>query len=151
MGCPRWLSGKEPACECRRHKRLLSLCGLEPQVRKIPWGKKWQPTPVFLPGKSHGKGGYGLQGHKELDTTEGTELTYKCKYMRLQKTCYTQQTISNSGSGSWVLQVCIYCFVRLCLLWWKVICCETVKEHSKLNLIVLLCYILRTCIVLRAR
>ena len=114
----------------------LSLCRLEPWVRKIPWRRKWQPTPVFLPGKSHGKGGYGLQGHKELDTAEGTKHTGKCKYVRLQKTCYTQQTISNSGSRWWVLRVCIYCFIWLYLLWRKVICCETVKEHSKLSLIV---------------
>ena len=40
-------SGKEPACLCRRHKRLL----LDVRVRKIPWGRAWQPTPVFLPGE----------------------------------------------------------------------------------------------------
>ena len=40
-------SGKESACPCRRHKRLWSNSG----VRKIPWSGKWQPTPVFLPGK----------------------------------------------------------------------------------------------------
>ena len=37
------------------------------------WGRKWQPTPVFLPEKSQGQGslaGYGPQGCKELDTTE---------------------------------------------------------------------------------
>ena len=28
--------------------------GFNPWVRKIPWGRKWQPTPAFLPGKSHG-------------------------------------------------------------------------------------------------
>ena len=38
---------KESACQCRRH-------GLDSWVRKIPWRRKWQPTPVFLPGKSHG-------------------------------------------------------------------------------------------------
>ena len=35
--------------------------------------KKWQPTPVFLPGKSHGQRslvGYSPRGHKESDTTE---------------------------------------------------------------------------------
>ena len=39
----------------------------------IPWRRKWQPAPVFLPGKFHGKrslAGYSLQGCKELDTTE---------------------------------------------------------------------------------
>ena len=42
-------------------------------VRKIPCGRKWQPTPVFLPGKSHGQrspAGYSPWGHKESDTTE---------------------------------------------------------------------------------
>ena len=40
---------------------------------KIPWRRKWKPTPVFLPGKSHGQwslGGYNLWGCKELDVTE---------------------------------------------------------------------------------
>ena len=45
----------------------------DPWVRKIPWGRKWQPTPVFLPGKSHWQRslvGYSPRGCKELDTTE---------------------------------------------------------------------------------
>ena len=40
---------------------------------KIPWGRKWQPTPVLLPEKSYGQrslAGYSPWGHKELDTTE---------------------------------------------------------------------------------
>ena len=42
------VGGKEPACQCRRH-------GFKPWIRKIPWRRKWQPTPLFLPGKSHGQ------------------------------------------------------------------------------------------------
>ena len=45
----------------------------DPWVRKIPWSRKWQPTPVFLPGEHHGQKsleGYGPCGHKESDTTE---------------------------------------------------------------------------------
>ena len=40
---------------------------------KIPWRRKWQPTPVLLPGESHGwrsLASYSPRGHKELDTTE---------------------------------------------------------------------------------
>ena len=44
MGFPRDLSGKESACQC-------STLGLDLGVRKIPWGRKWEATPVFLPGK----------------------------------------------------------------------------------------------------
>ena len=75
QGFPRWLSGKESACHCRR-------LGFNPWVRKIPWRRKWQPTPVFLPGKSHGQGslaGYSLWGRKESDVTEWLSMhTHNC-------------------------------------------------------------------------
>ena len=51
MGFPGGASGKEPACQCRRPKR----CRFDPWVGKIPWRRAWQPTPVFLPGESHGQ------------------------------------------------------------------------------------------------
>ena len=51
IGLPRWYSGKEPTCQCRRCKRR----GFDPWLGKISWRRKWQPTPVFLPGKSHGQ------------------------------------------------------------------------------------------------
>ena len=50
-GLSRWHSGKESAFQCRRHRRW----GFEPWVRKVPGRNKWQPTPVFLPGKFHGQ------------------------------------------------------------------------------------------------
>ena len=46
LGLPWWLSGKESACQCGRHRFDLL-------VGKIPLRKKWQPTLVFLPGISH--------------------------------------------------------------------------------------------------
>ena len=52
----------------RRRRR----CGFNPWVGKIPW-RKWQPTPVLLPGESHGQRSlpdYSPQGRKKLDTTE---------------------------------------------------------------------------------
>ena len=61
-----WLSSIESTCQGRR-RRFNSW------VRKIPWRRKWQLTPVFLPGKSHGQRsleGYGPWGRKKLDTTE---------------------------------------------------------------------------------
>ena len=48
-------------------------CGLDPWVRKIPWRRKWQPIPVFLPGKSNGQrslAGYSPWSGEESDTTE---------------------------------------------------------------------------------
>ena len=49
---------KESACQSRRQ-------GFDPWVEKIPWRRKWQPTPVFLPEKSHGQRslvGYTVHG-----------------------------------------------------------------------------------------
>ena len=67
-----WLS-KEPTCQCRRH-------GFSSWV-KIPWRRKCQPTPVFLPGKSHGwrsLASYSPLGHKRARHNLVTE---KQKYL----------------------------------------------------------------------
>ena len=55
---------KDPACQCRRHTRR----GFDPCVGKIPWRRARQPTPVFLPGESHGQRslvGYSPWGCKD--------------------------------------------------------------------------------------
>ena len=62
-GLPSWCSGKETTCQCRRCKRP----GFDPWVRKMPWRRRWQPTPVFLPGSPTSDSPWGL---KELDATE---------------------------------------------------------------------------------
>ena len=51
----------------------------DPWVRKIPWRRKWQPTPVLLLGKLHGWRslvGYSQWGRKELDTTDQLHFKY---------------------------------------------------------------------------
>ena len=79
------LSSKEAACntgdiKCRKH-------GFDPWVRKIPLRKKWQPTSVFLPGKSHEQrelGGATVYGvAKEPDTTERLNRTSGCQYEKM--------------------------------------------------------------------
>ena len=60
MGFPGGTSGKESTCQCRRHKRR----GFDPWVGKIPWRRARQPTPVFLPGQSHGY--RSLEGYSPL-------------------------------------------------------------------------------------
>ena len=81
LGFPGGTCGKEPSCQCRRRKRRR----FNPWVGKIPWRMAWQPTPVFLPGESHGQrslAGYSPWGHKESDTTETTVCARVCM-------CYT--------------------------------------------------------------
>ena len=58
--------GQESTYQCRRYRR-------HKRCRKIPWNRKWQPTPIFLPGKFYGRrslAGYSPWGFKELDATE---------------------------------------------------------------------------------
>ena len=50
----RWLRGKRICLQCRRCKRC-QRCRFDPWVGKIPWRRKWQPTPVFLLRKCHGR------------------------------------------------------------------------------------------------
>ena len=52
-----------------------------------PWRRAWQPTPVFLPGESHGQGslvGYSLWGHKRVghDLATESEVTQSCPTLR---------------------------------------------------------------------
>ena len=59
------LRGKESTCQCKR-------LGFNPWVGTICWRRKWQPTSIFLPGKSHEQRnlvGYGPWGTEELNTT----------------------------------------------------------------------------------
>ena len=66
QGLPWCLSSKEFTFQCRRRR-------FDTRVGEIPWRKKWQPTPILLPGESHGQRSlvdYSPRGRKELDRTE---------------------------------------------------------------------------------
>ena len=61
----------------------------DPWVGKSPWRRKWQLTPVFLPGEFHGQGslvGLSPWGHKESDTTEWLTHTHNKHYSQWWKT-----------------------------------------------------------------
>ena len=90
----KWLSGEESACWCRRHKRF----GFNPWVAKIPWRRTWQPTAVFLPGKSHGQRslvGYSPYNCKESDTTEWLNSNNDNKSKKWKRT--HELTVAQSG------------------------------------------------------
>ena len=68
-GLLRWCSGKDSACQCR-------TCEFNPWVRKIPWSRIWQPTPVFFPKKSHGRSNlarYSPWSHKRIQLNLATK------------------------------------------------------------------------------
>ena len=68
--------GKESTCPCRRRKRW----GFNPRVGKMPWSGKWQSTPVFLAGESHGQRspvGYSPWSHRRVKHDWVTEDAWK--------------------------------------------------------------------------
>ena len=79
--------GKESASNAGyigRHKS-------DPQVGKMPWRRVWQPTPIFLPGESHGQRslvGYSPWGREELDTTERLHVHKVCLTTPESWLCY---------------------------------------------------------------
>ena len=93
--------------KCSRHRRLR----FDPWVGKVPWRRKWQPTPVFLPGKSHGQKsltGYGPWGRKESDITERLS-THRRKKAETER--------ENSLNCSLNLIACTNFFWLLHILW----------------------------------
>ena len=93
---PRWLRWSRVCLQWGRP-------GFNPWVGKIPWRRKWQPTPAFLPGKSDGWRslvGYSPQGHKESDTTESL---YFVGRITAQMADLSFQLLQRS-SWSWVAQ-----------------------------------------------
>ena len=94
-GFPSGANGKESTCQCRRHKRGW----FNPWVRKIPWRRAWQPTPVSLPGEFHGQRslvGYSPQGCKESHMTEVTK--HACVRTHTHKLFYPPSLLWAPGS-----------------------------------------------------
>ena len=80
---PRWLSSKESAGQCRRHR-------FDPWVGKIPWRRKWPLASVFLPRKSHGE--RSLVGNSPWDPERirqdsVTEQQHMCMHIKFLQSC----------------------------------------------------------------
>jgi len=88
--------GKASCLQCGRP-------GFNPWIRKIPWRRKWQPTPALLPGKSHGQRsvvGYSSRGRKESDTTE--RLPFHFHFL---KNALTRLTPDKTQKAHWHIQI----------------------------------------------
>ena len=84
------LSSKESACQYRRHE-------FNSWVGKIPWRRKWQPTPVCLPGPPHGRRslvGYSLWCCKELSMTERLSTHSRC--LQFSSVHFSRLVVSDS-------------------------------------------------------
>ena len=100
-------SSKEPACQQRKCKRRR----VDPWVAKISWRRKWQPTPVFLSGKSPEQRslvGYSPWSLKESDRT-GRQSTHTAKHLihteKHNKVSCLQHRIQEDHGGTCVLKV----------------------------------------------
>ena len=126
----RWRSGKESACQCRRCKTRE----FNPWVGQIPWSRKWQPTPVCLPGKSHAQRslhGYSPQGCKESDMSENTHTHTHITQMVKQGVLFLGQLIITTLSGFYSLyfqEIYIFQFIRKDYIF---ISCSSPKEIDK--------------------
>ena len=126
LGLPQWLSSKKICLKCRRHR-------FDPWVRTIPWMRKWQPSPVVSPGKSHQRSlvGYSPWGHNaknpvQLSTHTQMKVNSKYKYMERQRVINrkTKNKVSNVSKSMpvhcvksqvlWALLCIIF------LIWWYV-------------------------------
>ena len=109
-----WLTGFATYCSCFLQvdfpcgsdgKSICLQCGrprFESCIRKIPWRRKWQLTPVLLPGKSRGQRslvGYSPWGHKELDMTAW--LHFHFMFLIGSHSC---RTLSSVGSKSYLIR-----------------------------------------------
>ena len=134
MGFPGGSDGKNICLQWRRPR-------FDSWVGKIRWRSKWQPTPVLLPGKSHGQKslvGYSPWGRKELDTTEWLHFHFlvsiwwcPCAELSLvleKRVCYDQCVLLAFALLHFVLQgqTCLLLQVSLDFLllhsnplWWK--------------------------------
>ena len=85
-------SSKESSCQCRRHKRHR----FDPWIRKTPWRRAWQPTPVFSSGETMDRGGYWatfhrvtksqtqlkrLSMHVSILSLQGGQNSHQCSYL----------------------------------------------------------------------
>ena len=89
-GLPRCLISEELACQCRRCRKH----GFKPWVRRIPWRGKWLPTPVFMPGKSHGQRSlvdYSSWGRRESGMT--APLMHQSQKLRGHSFLWEEQTV----------------------------------------------------------
>ena len=99
-------------------KNLCGRPGLDPWVRKIPWRRKWQSSPLSLPGKSHEQrslAGYSPWDHRESDTTEWLIYTFPERGKKINN-CIYNYLIRQKGPQSIIMSFILIFFNGIFLL-----------------------------------
>ena len=110
LGLPRWRSVKESACQCRRH-------GFNPGLGRSPWKRKWQLTPVFLPGNSMDRGVCGLQSTGSQSRTWQILSTHMCAHTHDVYMCVYIHTCIHIEQNSLILE----CFLGQHISPWRLV------------------------------
>ena len=95
-----WLRGKELVCQCRRHR-------FNPWVGKIPWRRKRQLTPLFLPRKCHGQrslAGYSPWGHERVRLNSATKYQQSSITLTLSDSFNKQLLKACRVMDNWLIQ-----------------------------------------------
>ena len=109
-GLPWWLRGYSVCLQCGRP-------GFDPWVGKIPWRRKWQPTPVLLPGESHGRRSLGgSTGLQRVDFTftfrklKSQVMQSKKKKKKMQRKVNAYSRVSEYGQSKLLFPSTHICF-----------------------------------------
>ena len=105
-------------CEEKTPPLCEAIHSTETLVGKIHWRRKWQPIPVFLPGKFHGQrslAGYSPWGHRESDTPERLHRHTQCAYPVWRT--YARERSFHILPGALYAKLCVYIHVckRVCV------------------------------------
>ena len=100
QGFPGGASCKEPACQYRNHKRR----GFDPWVRKIPWKRAWQLTPVFMPEESSGQRSLWALVHRVAKSQ--TQLTSLSTHTQHIYTTHNTNTPWNTAQPQKMIKLC---------------------------------------------
>ena len=123
-----WLSGEESTYQRKGQ-------GLDPWVGKTPWRRRWQPTAVFLPGKSHGQrslAGYNPWGHRVRHNL----ATKQQQSGSGELVCTTSEPNASWSKGSLVPSSCLLSFEKCSFLFvYKVLLRTYQEEKIKFKLI----------------
>ena len=99
-----WFNRAPLVAQIVKNQPAIQKTRVQSRVGKIPWRRKWQPAPVFLPGEFHGQrslAGYSPWGHKKLEMTEQLTLwTPVCSKCLWRSVLYI------------FLFVCLFCFLH---------------------------------------
>ena len=91
LGFPGGTSDKEATCQCRRHRR----CRFDPWVRKIPWRRKWQPTPVSCLEDPMDRGAWWATVHGVAKSQ--TRLKWLSTLFCVPQNCYQLSKVQNQS------------------------------------------------------